>query len=76
MEAAQKERFQKILAWANTYPHYKLGVLIYLFIYLFIHKCILAIMSLAQATKACKERKKRKKEKEKRAGLQENSLSS
>jgi hypothetical protein len=27
MEAAQNRRFQKILAWANTYPHYKLGVL-------------------------------------------------
>jgi hypothetical protein len=65
MEAAQKERFQKILAWANTYPHYKLGVLIYLFIYLFIHKCILAIMCLAQDTKAAKKGKKEKKKKKK-----------
>jgi len=68
MEATQNRRFQKSLAWANTYPHYKLGLLLYLFIYLFIHKCILAIMCLAQGTKAAKKEKK-EKEKEKRAGL-------
>jgi hypothetical protein len=76
MEAAQNRRFQKILAWANTYPHYKLGVLIYLFIYsqmhsrhnvfvliyLFIYSQVHSCHNvLGTRYKSCQERKKRKK---------------
>jgi hypothetical protein len=40
-------------------PHYKLGVLLYLFI----HKCILAILCLAQGTKLPRKKKMKKKKK-------------